>query len=73
MVFYGYYSSNRTKTLTSETTFSNFILIVDSYSTFPKLYGMDKITTEEVMDKLDMFQYRFWKIYKFGWWDLEII
>ena len=34
-------------------------------------YG--KITTEEVMDKLDMFQSRFGKIEEFGWWDLEII
>ena len=25
------------------------------------------------MDKLDMFQSRFGKIEKFGWWDLEII
>ena len=34
---------------------------------------MDEITTEEVMDKLDMFQFRLGKIDKFGWWDLEII
>ena len=33
---------------------------------------MAKITTEEVMDKLDMFQSRFRKIDKFGWWDLEM-
>ena len=39
----------------------------------PKLYDMENITTEEVMDKLDMFQFRFGKIDKFGWWDLEII
>ena len=32
---------------------------------------MQKITTEEVMDKLDMFQSRFGKIDEFGWWDLE--
>ena len=31
---------------------------------------MEKITTEEVMDKLDMFQSRFGKIDQFGWWDL---
>ena len=37
-----------------------------------KLNGMEKITTEEVMDKLDMFQSRFEKIDEFGWWDLEI-
>ena len=34
---------------------------------------MEKITTEEVMDKLDMFQSRFGKIDQFGWWYLEII
>ena len=34
---------------------------------------MEKISTEEVMDKLDMFQYRFGKIDEFGYWDLEII
>ena len=34
---------------------------------------MEKITTEEVMDKLDMFQSRFGKIDKFGWRDLESI
>ena len=34
---------------------------------------MEKITTEEVMDKLDIFQSRFGKIDQFGWWDLERI
>ena len=34
---------------------------------------MEKITTEEVMDKRDIFQSRFGKIDKFGWWDLERI
>ena len=34
---------------------------------------MEKITTEEVMDKLDMFQSRFGKIDQFGWWYLERI
>ena len=34
---------------------------------------MEKITTEEVMEKLDMFQSRFGKIDEFGWWDLERI
>ena len=32
---------------------------------------MEKITTEEVMDKLDMFQSIFGKIDQFLWWDLE--
>ena len=34
---------------------------------------MEKFSTEEVMDNLDMFQYSFGKIDKFGWWDLERI
>ena len=34
---------------------------------------MDIITTQKVMDKLDIFLYKFGKIDKFGWWDLEII
>ena len=48
-------------------------MIVDAYSKIQKLYGVDNITTEEVMDKLDMFQSRFGKIDQFGWWDLERI
>ena len=66
-------SSAAPKRLRSETTFSNCILIVDAYYKIPKLYGMEKITTEEVMDNVDMFQSRFGKIDEFGWWDLEII
>ena len=61
------------KSLTSDTTFSNYLLIVDAYSKIPKIYGTEKITTEEVMDKLDMFQFRFGKMDQFGWWDLERI
>ena len=34
---------------------------------------MENITTEEVMDKLVIFQARFGKVYEFGWWDLDII
>ena len=34
---------------------------------------MERITTEEVMDRLDMFQDRFGKVDGFGWWYLEII
>ena len=34
---------------------------------------MEKTTTEEVMDKLDMFQSRFGKIDQFVWWYLERI
>ena len=65
--------STAPKSLTSDKTFSNYLLIFDAYSKSTKLYGMDKITTEEVMDKLDMFQSRFGKMDQFGWWNLEII
>ena len=37
----------------------------------PKLYGMEIITAEEVMDKLDVFKSRSGNIDEFGWWDLE--
>ena len=48
--------STASKSLTSDTTFSNYLLIVDAYSKITKLYDMEKITTEYFMDKLDMFQ-----------------
>ena len=72
-VFMDIIPSTAPKSLTNDTTFSNYLLIVDAYSKIPKLYGMGNITTAEVMDKLDMFQYRFGKIDRFGWWDLERI
>ena len=34
---------------------------------------MEKIITEEVMAHQDMFQFRFGKIDKFGWWESERI
>ena len=66
-VFMDIVPSTAPKILTSDTTFSNYFLIVDAYSNIPKKIGMGKITTEEVMDKLDMFQSRFGKIDQFGW------
>ena len=66
-------TSTAPRSLTSDTTFSNYLLIVDAYSKITKLYGMEKITTEEVMDKVDILQSRFGKIDEFGWWDLERI
>ena len=44
--------------LTSDTTNSSYILIVDAYSKIPKVFGMKRITTENIIDKLDMFQSR---------------
>ena len=61
------------KILTQDTTFDNYLLIVDAYSKISKLYGMENITAEEVMDNIDMFQARFGKADEFFWWDMEII
>ena len=57
--------STAPKSLTIDKTFSNYTLIVDAYSKITKIYVMEKITTEEVMDKLDMFQYRLGEIDEF--------
>ena len=65
--------STAPKSLTNDTNFKNSLLIVDTYYKIPKLYGLENITTAEVMEKLDMFQSRFGKIDQFGWWDLERI
>ena len=72
-VFMDVIPSTSPKSLTNDTNFKNYLLIVDAYTKIPKLYGMENITTAEVMDKLDMFQSRFGKIDQFGWWDLERI
>ena len=55
------------KRLTSDTIFSNDLLIFFAYSKIPNLYGMNKITTEEVVNNMDMFQSRFGKIDEFEW------
>ena len=57
--------------LTKDTTFYNYLFIVDAYSNIPKLYGIENITTEEVIDKLDMFQAIFVEVDEFGWWDIK--
>ena len=65
--------STAPKILTSDPKISNYLFIVDAYSKIPKIYGMEKITTEEVINKLDLFQSIFGKTDEFGWWYLEII
>ena len=59
--------STAPKRLTSETNVSNHLLIVDSQSKITKVYGMEKISNEQIMDNLDLFQSRFGKIDEFGW------
>ena len=53
--FMGIIPATAPKHLTSETTFYYYYLIVDAYSKIPKLYAMEIIINEEVMDKFDMF------------------
>ena len=48
-------ASTESKSLTSDTTLYNYLLVLDAYSKIPKLYGMEKISAEEVMDNLDTF------------------
>ena len=43
------------KSLRKDTTFDNYILIMDAYSKLPRVYWMESITTEKVMEKLDIF------------------
>ena len=62
LFFYGHNTINIANFFTGDTTFSNYLLIVDAYSKILKRYGMEKITIEEVMDNLDMFQSSFGKI-----------
>ena len=66
MGFMGIIPETAPKLLTIETNFSYYIVIVDAYAKIPNKYGMEIITTEEVMNKLDMFQYRFGKKDGFG-------
>ena len=68
-VFMDIIPSTAPKSLTNDTKFKNYLLIVDAYSKIPKLYGMENITTAEVMDKLVMFQSIFREIDQFGWLD----
>ena len=67
-VFMNIIPSTAYKRLTSDTTSSDYILIFDAYSKITKLYGIEKITTEEVMENLIIFQSMFGKIDEFGWW-----
>ena len=53
--------STSPKRFTSYTNFSNYVLIFDAYSKIPKMYGMENISTEKVMDKMDMFLSRYEK------------
>ena len=61
-VFMDIIPSTSPNVLTSGTTFYNHLLIVDAYSKITKLYGTEKISTEEVMDNMDMFQSIFVKV-----------
>ena len=51
----------------------NYLFVVDAYSKITKLYGIKNIPTEEVIDKLDMFQSILGKLYELVWWYMKII
>ena len=55
-VFIYIISATSSKISTKDTTFYNYLLIMDAYSKIPKLYGMDNITTEEVMENYICFR-----------------
>ena len=57
-VFMDIIPSTAPNVLAIGTNFSNNLLIAYAYSKIKKMYGMEKISTEEVMYKLDMFQSR---------------
>ena len=61
------------KSFTKDAIFENYLWTVDDYSRIIKMYGIENITTEEVMDKLDMFQEIFGKLDEFGWCYMERI
>ena len=46
---------------------------MNAYSKIPRVYEMENITTEEVMENIDMFKVLFVKVDEFGWWDMERI
>ena len=46
---------------------------MDAYSRISKLYEIENITTEEVMEKIEKFQERFGKVDEFGLWDIDRI
>ena len=59
------------KGLTAASTFQNYLLVVDAYSRMPRLYGLEELTTEAVMDALDVFVAEFGKVDEFGWINID--
>ena len=57
------------KSLTKDTISNNYLLIVDTCYKIPRLFGMENITTEEVVYNPDMFQSRSGKLDNF--WMVE--
>ena len=54
----GHHTSHILQKLNKRDYFYNYLLIVDAYSKLLIIYGMETITSEEVMDNLDMFEAR---------------
>ena len=73
IVFIEVIAAIASNSLTSETSFLIIFLLLIHTQKFQISYGTERISTEEVMDKLDIFQYGFGKIDEFGWWYLKIL
>ena len=50
--------------------FSNYLLIVDTYSRIPRMCGLNELHSEAVMDKIEEFVARYGEVNKFGWWNI---
>ena len=49
-------SATSSKIITKDTTFANYLLIVDDYYKIQKLYEMENITTEKVIENYICFR-----------------
>ena len=61
------------KILTSDKTFSNYLLIVDAYSKTQKLYGMEISLLQKLWKNWICSSPDLGKLTNFRWWDLERI
>ena len=50
--------------------FSHYLLIVDTYSRIPRLYGLNDLNTEAVVEKIEELVARYVKVNDFGWWNI---
>ena len=49
---------------------SNYLLIDNTYSRMSRLYGLNEIHSEAVMDKIEKFVVSYGRGNRFGWWNI---